>query len=61
MSSKGNNHMLNGFLIAKVLSNTLPVYTATAMATKNWVAIAAYFIKDVLFFLFIDRHGYFCF
>jgi len=57
MSSKGNNHMLNGFLIAKVLSNTLPAYTATAMATKNWVAIAAYFIKDVLFFLFIDRHG----
>ena len=56
MSSKGNNHMLNGLLIAKALSNALPAYTATAMATKNWVAIAEYFIKEGLFFLFIARH-----
>jgi hypothetical protein len=27
------------------------------MATQFLVAIAAYFIKDVLFFLFIARHG----
>ncbi len=57
MSSKGNNHMLNGLLIAKALSNALPANTATLMATKIWVAIAAYFIKEVLFFLFIARHG----
>jgi len=50
MSGKGNNQMLNNRVNPIHLSDFLPAHTPTAMATKNWVAIAAYFNKELLFF-----------